>query len=101
MKSVYKKNLLKSVYNKIITINDQIKDKKLQYGINRAAGKQSVWSSAKIDQYEYLTGEEILLSNEKQTVEQAKFNYSPLGKVFKEQTKEQAKAIKHFNISDK
>ena len=33
--------------------------------------------------------------------EQAKFTYSPLGKVFKEQTKEQAKAIKDLNTSDK
>ena len=47
----------------------------------------STLSSGKIDKYEYLTGEEILTSNQKQIIEQAKFTYSPLEKVFKEQTK--------------
>ena len=37
--------------------------------------------------YEYLTEEEILPSNQKQTIEQAKFTYSPLGKAFEKQTK--------------
>ena len=41
----------------------------------------------KIDKYEYLTGEEILPSNEKQIIEQAKFTYYPLRKAFKKQTK--------------
>ena len=45
-----------------MTIEDQIKDEKLQYDINRQAAKISV-SSGKIDKYEYLTGEEILPSN--------------------------------------
>ena len=40
-------------------------------------------------------------SNQKQTIEQAKFTYSALGKAFEEQTKEQVKAIKDLNISDK
>ena len=44
-------------------------------------------SSGKIDKYEYLTGEEILPSNQQQTIEQAKFTYSPLGKTFEKQTK--------------
>ena len=48
-----------STYNKIMTINDQIIDEKLQYGINRKAAKKSAWSSVKIDNYEYLTGKEI------------------------------------------
>ena len=46
-----------------MTIEDQIKDKKLQYDINREAAKISALSSDKIDKYEYLTGEEILPSN--------------------------------------
>ena len=41
----------------------------------------------KIDKYEYLTGEEILPSNQQQIIEQAKFTYSPLGKAFEKQTK--------------
>ena len=40
-------------------IDDQIRDEKLRYGISREAAKISAWSSAKIDKYEYLTGEEI------------------------------------------
>ena len=70
-----------------MTIEDQIKDEKLQYDINREAAKISVLSSGKIDKYEYLTGEEILPSNQRQIVEQAKFTYSPLGKAFENQTK--------------
>ena len=69
------------------TINDQIRDEKLQYNINREAAKISALSSGKIDKYEYLTGEEILPSNQQQIIEQAKFTYSPLGKAFEKQTK--------------
>ena len=70
-----------------MTINDQIRDKKLQYDINREAAKISALSSGKIDKYEYLTGEEILPSNQKQIIEHAIFDYSPLGKAFEKQTK--------------
>ena len=70
-----------------MTIEDQIKDEKLQYDINRGAAKISALSSGKIDKYEYLTGEEILPSNQKQIIEQAKFTYSLLGKAFEKQTK--------------
>ena len=70
-----------------MTIEDQIKDGKLQYDINREAAKISAISSGKIDKYEYLTGEEILPSNQQQIIEQAKFTYSPLGKAFEKQTK--------------
>ena len=70
-----------------MTIEDQIKDEKLQYDIIREAAKISALSSGKIDKYEYLTGEEILPSNQQQITEQAKFTYSPLGKAFEKQTK--------------
>ena len=49
--------------------------------------KISALSSGKIDKYEYLTDEEILPSKKQQIIEQAKFNYSPLGKAFEKQTK--------------
>ena len=68
-------------------IEDQIKDEKLQYDINREAAKISALSSGKIDKYEYLIGEEILRSNQQQIIEQAKFTSSPLGKTFEKQTK--------------
>ena len=70
-----------------MTIEDQIKDEKLQYDINREAAKISALSSGKLDKYEYLTGEEILPSNQQQTIQQAKFNYSPLGKALEKQRK--------------
>ena len=64
-----------------------IRDEKLQYYINREAAKISALSSKKFNKYEYLTGEEILSSNQKQMIEQAKFIYSPLEKAFQKQTK--------------
>ena len=89
-----------------MTIEDQIKDEKLQYDINREAAKISALSSGKIDKYEYLTGEEILPSNQQQIIEQAKFTYSPLGKAFQKQTKtvedqgeKQIKAIQYKNFN--
>ena len=47
-----------------MTINDQIRDEKLQYDINREAAKISALSSGKIDKYEYLTSEKMLPSNQ-------------------------------------
>ena len=70
-----------------MTINDQIRDEKLQYNINREAAKISALSSRNIHKYEYLTGEDILSSNEQQIIEQAKFTYFPLGKDFEKQIK--------------
>ena len=67
-------------------IDDQIRD-----GINRQAAKISALSSNKIGKYEYLTGEEILPSNEKQIIQQARFTYSPLGKAFEKQKNKQKK----------
>ena len=68
---------------KIITINDQIIDEKVQYDINIEASKISTLSSGNIQKYEYLTGEYILPPNQQQIIEQAKFTYSPLGKLLK------------------
>ena len=68
-----------------MTIDDKIWDEKLQR--NREAAKVSASSSRKIGKYEYLTGEEILPSNQRQKIEHAKLAYSPLGKAFEKQTK--------------
>ena len=70
-----------------MTINDQIRDEKLRYDINREANKISALSSGNIYNYEYLTGEHILPSNQQQIIEQAKFTCSPLRKAFEKQTK--------------
>ena len=70
-----------------MTINDQIRDEKLQYNINREAAIISALSSGKKHKYECLTGKDILPSNQEQVIEQARFTYSPLGKAFEKQIK--------------
>ena len=71
-----------------MTIDNQIRDKKLHYdGINRGTAKISGLSSGKINEYECLTGEKKLPSNQKQIIEQAKFTHSHLGEAFEKQTK--------------
>ena len=60
-----------------MAIDDKIRDEKLQYDINREAAKISALSSGKIDKYEYLTGEEILPSDQRRVIEQAKFTHFP------------------------
>ena len=91
-----------------MTINDQTKYEKLQYDINREAVKISALSSGKLHKYEYLTGEDILPSNQQQIIEQTKFTYSPLGKAFdkqiktiEDQGKKQVDALNNLKPSDK
>ena len=71
----------------MMIINDQIKDGKLEYDINREAAKISALSSEKLHKYEYLTGEDILPSAQQQIIEQTKLPYSRLGKFFDKQIK--------------
>ena len=94
-------------YNKTMTINDQIRDEKLQYDTNREAAKISALSSSKIHKYEYLTDEDILPSNQQQIIEQTKFTYSPLGKAFEKQIKtiedqgeKQVKALEDLKLKE-
>ena len=70
-----------------MTIDDQIRYEKLPYDISREAVKISALSSDKIQKYEYLTGKDILPSDQQEIIEQAKFTYSPLGKAFEKQVK--------------
>ena len=70
-----------------MTINDQIRDEKLQHDINREGAKISALSSDKIQKYKHLTVEDILPSNQQQIIEQTKFTYSPLAKTFDKQLK--------------
>ena len=70
-----------------MTIDDQIRDENLQYDINREAAKISALSSKEFSKYEYLTSKEILPSNQKQMIEEAKFTYFPIGKAFEKQIK--------------
>ena len=82
-------------------IDDKIRDEKLQYNINREAAVISALSSGKMDKYQYLTDEDILLSNQRQIIEKAKFAYFPLGKAFEKQTEKQIGAIKCIDLSNK
>ena len=81
----FRKNLF-NIYIKIMTTDDQIRDQKLQYNINGEAAKISALSSNKIGKYEYLIGEEILPSNQKQ-IQQVKLTYFLLEKAFEKQIK--------------
>ena len=70
-----------------MTITDQIKilnkknmQNEAQYNLDRKAAKTSALSSNNLDKYQYLTGEDLGLKSS--TVEQARFEYSPLGKIF-------------------
>ena len=79
-----------------MAIDDKIRHEKLHYDIKKEAAKIAL-SYGKIGQYNYLTGEEILPSNQKQIMEQAKFVYSP----FERQTEKQVGAIKSLDLSNK
>ena len=70
-----------------MTINNQSRDEKIQYDINKEAAKILALSSDELRKYEYLTGEDILPYNQQQIIEQAKFTYSNLGKAFEKQIK--------------
>ena len=90
-----------------MAIKNQIRNENLQYDLNKEAAKIIAWSSGKIHKYEYLTGEDILLSNQQQ-IEQAKFTYSPLGKAFEKQIKtsknqgeKQIDALENLNDTNK
>ena len=63
-----------------MTIDDKIKDEKVKHNISREAAKISA-------KYEYVTGEEVLPSDESRIIEQAKFIYSPFRKAFEKQIK--------------
>ena len=93
-----------------MTVTDQIKilDRKIkqnqaQYDLDREAAKISALSSNNLDKYEYLTGEDLGLKPS--TVEQAKFEYSPLCKIFNKGLNEEDKKegiLKRLkNIKDK
>ena len=70
-----------------MTIDDKIRDEKLQFDIKREAAKVSALSSRKVDKYEYLTSKEILPTDQRIVMQQAKFAYFPFGKAFEKQTK--------------
>ena len=71
-------------------IDDKFRNEKLQYNINIESSKileKKSLSSRKIDKYEYLTGEEILLPDRRRVIEETKLANSPLRKAFEKQAK--------------
>ena len=66
-----------------MTNDDKIRDEKPKYDINREAAKMSALSSGKIDEYEYLIGEEILLSDQSRIIEQTSLHIPLLVKHLK------------------
>ena len=69
-----------TVTDHIKILNRTIMQSKAQYDLDRKAAKISALSCDNLDKYEYLTGEDLGLKSS--TIEQAKFEYSPLGKIF-------------------
>ena len=68
------------VTDQIKILDRKIRQNEAQYDFDRKTAKISALSSNNLDKYEYLTGEDLGLNPN--TVEQAKFEYSPLGKIF-------------------
>ena len=92
-----------TVIDQIKILNRKIKQNEAQYDLDREAAKISTLSSKNLNKYEYLTGEDLGLKPS--TVEQAKFEYSPLGKIFNkglsEEDKKEGLLKKLKNIEDK
>ena len=68
-----------TITDQIKILNEEIMQNEAQYDLDRKAAKISALSSNNFDKYEYLTGENFGLKPS--TIEQAKFGYSPLGKM--------------------
>ena len=92
-----------AVTDQIKILNRKIKQNEAQYDLDRKAAKISALSSRDLKKYENLTGKD--LDYKPSTAEQAKFKYSPLGKVFNKGLKEEEKKeglLKRLkNIEDK
>ena len=84
-------------------LNRKIKQNESQYDLDREATKISALSSKNLDKYELLTGEDLDIKPS--TIEQAKFEYSPLGKIFNKGLSKEDKKEGLFksleNIKDK
>ena len=75
--------------DQIKILNRKIKRNEAQYDLDRKAGKLTALSSNNLVKYEYLTCEDLGLKLS--TFEQAKFEYSALGKIFIKGLKEEDK----------
>ena len=85
-------------------LDDKIKANNAQYDMNRLNAEISAYSSGDLDKYEFLTKQDLKYKPD--ALEQAKFTYSPLGKVFndglnkKDNTKKVGILQRFKNIED-
>ena len=75
--------------NQLKILDRKIKQNEAQYNSDRKAAKISAYSSNNLDKYEYLTGEDLDYMPD--AVEEARFECSPLGKIFNKELKEEDK----------
>ena len=66
-----------TVTDQLKIIDNKFKANQAQYDLDRLEAKISAYSSGDLRKYEYLTGED--LGYKPSVIEQAKFEYSPLG----------------------
>ena len=88
-----------TVTDQIKTLDRKIKQNEAQYDLDRETAKISALSSNNLDKYEYLTGEDLGLKPS--IVEQAKFEYSVLGKIFNKGLKTEGLFKRIKNIKSK
>ena len=88
-----------TVIDQIKILDKKIKQNEAQYGLDRKAAKVSGLSSKDLDKYEYLTRED--LNYKPSTVEQAKFDYSPLSKIFNKGLKQEGQKRRTFEETKK
>ena len=69
-----------TITDQINILNKKILKNEAQYDLDRKAAEVTALSSNNLDKYKYLTGEDLGLKPN--TIEQARFQYSPLGKIF-------------------
>ena len=92
-----------TITDQIKILNKNIMQNEAQYHLDRKAANISALSSNNLDKYEYITGDDLGLKPN--TIEQARFEYSPLGKIFNKSLNEDDKkegSFKRLNdIEDK
>ena len=88
-----------TVTDQINILNRKIKQNEAQYDLDREAAKVYAFSSNNLDKYEYLTAED--LGRKPSTVEQTKFEYSSLGKIFNKGLSKDHKKRRNFKETRK
>ena len=92
-----------TIKEQIKILDNNIKQNNADYDLYRQNAKISALSSEELNEYEYLTGED--LGYRPDPVQKAKFEYSPLGQVFNkglEKDDRQEGLLKRLkNIEDK